>query len=218
GMETRNCTKAPTMPASRPTIAPSLGVMASGRPCWSRYAATRPPLTTQKQQQRLPRLTSGSADNTPMTSPPTSAGCSWSGLVVVLTAQVGDQLLALQVAQRVLQLHQLNEQIVLGVQTGGVNRTLEVEGQPLLDAVHAGAPRQVEKERDIEHDWSRENAVATEEIDLQLHRVSQPADQIDVVPPLFVVAARRIIVDPHDVAEVFVEVGVELGLEDVIED
>ena len=37
-------------------------------------------------------------------------------LVVVLGAEVGDQLFAAQVAQRVLELHELDEQIVLGVQ------------------------------------------------------------------------------------------------------
>src|SRR5262249_26872942 len=171
-----------------------------------------------RQQHTLPRLTRGSADKTPMTSPPNNTGCSWSGLVVVLTAQVRDQLLALQVPQRVLQLHQLDEQIVLRVQTGRVNRALEVERQPLLDAVHARALREIEKQRDIQHDGSRQNAVATEEVDLQLHGVPQPADQIDVVPAFLVVPAGRIVVDPHDVAEIFVELRVELGLQDVVED
>src|SRR5690349_10040673 len=39
-------------------------------------------------------------------------------LVVVLGAEVRDQLLAAQVAERVLQLHQLDEQVVLRVQAG----------------------------------------------------------------------------------------------------
>ena len=55
-------------------------------------------------------------------------------LVVVLAPEVRDELLALHVAQRVLQLHQLDEQVVLRIQTRRVHRALEVERQPLLDA------------------------------------------------------------------------------------
>ena len=105
-----------------------------------------------------------------------------------------DELFATHVSQRVLQLHQLDKQIVLGIQAGGMHRTLEVEGEPLLDAAHAGALRQVEKEHEIEHDRRGEDAVSTQEIDLELHLVAEPPDQIDVVPALFVVAARRIVV------------------------
>ena len=37
-------------------------------------------------------------------------------LVVVLGAEVGDELFAAQVAQRVLELHELDEQVVLGIE------------------------------------------------------------------------------------------------------
>ena len=53
---------------------------------------------------------------------------------------------------------------------------------------------------------------------LQLHLVVQPAEDVDVVPALFVVAARRIVVDADDVAEILVELGIEIRLEDVVED
>ncbi len=39
-------------------------------------------------------------------------------LVVILQAQMRDHFLALQVAQRVLQLHRLNEQVVLWIEPG----------------------------------------------------------------------------------------------------
>src|SRR3954452_1851696 len=95
------------------------------------------------QQQALPAWMSGSADSTPITSPPIRAGCTYGELVVVLPAEVGDQFLTLQIAKGVLQLHQLNEQVVLRVQARRVDRALEVERQPLLDPVHAGALRQI---------------------------------------------------------------------------
>ena len=54
--------------------APSAGVMGVVVFCWKRYAATTPPLTTHRQQHALPAEMIGSADSTPMTTPPMSAG------------------------------------------------------------------------------------------------------------------------------------------------
>src|SRR5579863_10280768 len=144
--------KAPAMPARRPASAPSPGVMVVSWFCCSTYAATAPPLTIHRQQQRFPAEMRGSADRAPITAPPMSAGCNRPALVVVLTAKVGNELFALQVPQRVLQLHQLDEEIVLRIQPGGVHRALEIEGQPLLDAVHACALGEVHEERHVEHD------------------------------------------------------------------
>ena len=47
--------------------------------------------------------------------------------VVILQPQVRDHLFALQVAQRVLQLHRLDEQVMLGIQPGRRHRRFEVE-------------------------------------------------------------------------------------------
>src|SRR3981081_2351036 len=134
----------------------------------------------------------GSADSTPMTTPAGSAGGVYGELVVVLAAKVRDELLALKVPQSVLQLHQLNEQIVLGVDLRRVHRRLEVEREPLLDALHLGPLRQIEEERDVEHERRRKNAVAAQEVDLQLHRIAEPSEDVDVVPAFLVVAARRV--------------------------
>src|SRR4051794_37858993 len=100
----------------------------------------------------------GSAERVPRTAPPMSAGCVYPALVVVLTPQMRDELFALQVTQGVLQLHQLNEEIVLRIQTRGVHGALEVEREPLLDAVHVRAFREVHEQGDVEHDRRRENA------------------------------------------------------------
>ncbi len=51
-----------------------------------------------------------------------------------------------------------------------------------------------------------------------MHRVFEPAEEIDVVPPLFVVATRRVVVDPHLVIDVAIEFRVQLGLKDILED
>src|SRR5437868_742356 len=140
---------------------------------------------TQRQQQRLPTEMSGNAERTPVTRAPTRTGCS---LVVVLTAKMRDQILALDVPECVLQLHQLNEEIVFGIEPRRVLRRLEVEREPLLNAAHARALRQIHEQRHVEDDRRGEYAVAAEEVDLELHRIAEPAEDVDVVPALFVVA------------------------------
>src|SRR5665213_2580068 len=162
----------------------------------------------------LPTEISGNAERTPITRAPTRTGCS---LIVVLTAKMRDQILALEMPQSVLQLHQLNEEIVFGIEARRVLRRLEVEGQPLLNAAHARALRQVHEQRDVEDDRRGEDAVAAEEVDLQLHRIAEPPEEIDVVPAFFVVAARRIVVDADHVEQVLVQLRIEMRLEDVVE-
>ena len=47
--------------------------------------------------------------------------------------------------------------------------------------------------------------------------IAEPSEDVDVVPAFLVVAARRVVVDADLVEDVLVEVGIELGLEDVLE-
>src|SRR2546421_71976 len=137
--------------------------------------------------------------------------------VVVFEAEVRDEVFAAQVSERVLELHQLDEDVVFGVETGRGHRRLEVEGEPLLYALHADALSEVEEEREVEDDGRGEDGVAAEEVNLDLHRVAEPAEDVYVVPALLVVAARRIVVDADDVREVFVELRVDFRLKDVFE-
>src|ERR1700722_17913817 len=57
--------------------------------------------------------------------------------VVVLQAEVRDQVRAHDVAQRVFELHRLDKEIVLRVQAFRRLRRLEVEAQPLLNSDRA---------------------------------------------------------------------------------
>jgi PIN domain nuclease of toxin-antitoxin system len=63
----------------------------------------------------------------PGTRPGGQEGPPRTSLVIVFQPQVGDQFFAFQMAQRVLQLHQLNEQIVLRIEAGGSHRRLKVK-------------------------------------------------------------------------------------------
>src|SRR5260370_37822384 len=71
--------------------------------------------------------------------------------VVVFVAKMGDRLFAHHPAQGVLQLHQLDEEIVLRVEAFRGHRALEVEAEPLLDSLQAPAPRPAHPQSETEH-------------------------------------------------------------------
>src|SRR5262249_54306687 len=128
--------------------------------------------------------------------------------------------LAFQMPQRVFQLHQLDEKIVFRVKPGSCHRRLEVEAEPLLDSQSLqllAALGQVQEKHQVEHDGRCQNGITTEEIDLDLHGVAQTAKDVDVVPALFVIATRRVIVNAHFVVDVLVELGIKFALQDTIQ-
>src|SRR5258706_1104983 len=102
---------------------------------------------------------------------------------------MGDQVLSSQVPQSVLEFHQLNEQVMLRVQAGGMHWTLKVKAQPFLDATHATSLCKVEKENKIQDDGGSKNAVTAQEVDLDLHGITQPSINVDVVPSFFIVTS-----------------------------
>ena len=71
-----------------------------------------------------------------------------------------NQILAAQMAQRVLQFHQLDENVVFRVQTRSGHRRLEIKRQPFLDAFHTGALGEIQKQCEIEHDRRGQNLIA----------------------------------------------------------
>src|SRR5580765_5271606 len=100
--------------------------------------------------------------------------------VVILQAEVGDQILSAHPAQRVFQLHELDENVVLGIKAGRGHGRLEVKRQPLLNAAHSGALGQVHEQHQVEHQRSGQDRVAAQEIDLDLHGIAQPSEDVDV--------------------------------------
>src|ERR1700704_1592310 len=92
-------------------------------------------------------------------------------LVRVVRAEIVDELFADEVAEIVLQPDLLGEEVVLGIDARRVLRALEVEAEPLLDALHPGPLGEIAEEREVEDDGRREDRVAAEEVDLDLHRV-----------------------------------------------
>ncbi len=109
---------------------------------------------------------------------------------------------------------------MLGIDAGGGVGILEVEAEPLLDAEAAQAGRagsEIHEEDEIEGEWCGQDGVAAEEVYLDLHRIAEPAEDIDVIPTFFIITTWRVIVNANLVVDVLVEVGVKLGLEDVFQ-
>jgi hypothetical protein len=141
-------------------------------------------------------------------------------VAVVLEAEVGDEIFPHDVAESVFELRVLNEEIVLGVDALCVLGRLEVEAEPLLNSetTQAGcASSEIHEEDKVEGERSGEDGVAAEEVNLELHRVTEPTEDVDVVPTFFIITAWRVIVNADLVIEILVEIGVQLRLEDVVE-
>src|SRR3954453_14391445 len=97
--------------------------------------------------------------SSPMTRTRMSAGQCNAGSVVVLEAEMCDQVFSAHPAQRILQLHKLNEDIMLGVQAFSSHGRLEVEREPFLDASHPGALCEIEKQHQIQHNRCGQNRI-----------------------------------------------------------
>ena len=95
-------------------------------------------------------------------------------------------------ADSVFQHYVLLEEVVYGYFVFGVvvHRALEEEAQEALDAVAAGAGCEVAQEHEVEAQRCGKDRVAAEEVDLDLHGIAHPAEDVDVVPALFVIVAR----------------------------
>src|SRR5258707_13704295 len=106
-----------------------------------------------------------------------------------------NQVLAHHPAQCVLELHGLDEQIMLRVEAGSTHRRLEVKTKPFLNTAHAGALGQIEEKNEIENDGRGENGGAAEKIHLDLHGAAQPAKDVDAIPAVLVVTPAAVIVD-----------------------
>src|SRR4029077_510729 len=102
--------------------------------------------------------------------------------VVILQTQVCDQVLTAHPPERILQLHQLDEDVVLRVEPRRGHGSLEIEREPFLDATHAAALRQVHEQNQIQDERRGQDGVAAQEIDLNLHRIAQPSEDVDVIP------------------------------------
>src|SRR5206468_7850826 len=130
---------------------------------------------------------------------------------------MGNEILSFQIPQGVFKFHQLNKQVMLRIQTCSMHWALEVETQPFLNTTHAASLSKIQEQDQVYNDRRSQNAVAAQEINFDLHGITKPAVDVDVVPSFFIISARRVIVDPHLVREISVKVGVKLRLQNLIQ-
>ena len=106
---------------------------------------------------------------------------------------------------------------MLGIEPRRSHRALVIETEPFLDTVETGAFSEIHEQRQVQHQRGCEDRVSTEEVDLDLHRVTKPTLNVEVVPALFFVAPGRVVVDSYLVVNVSVKIGVDFGLQNVVE-
>src|SRR5262245_51452067 len=98
-----------------------------------------------------------------------------------------------------------------------MHRALEVKAQPFLNPSHSATLRQIQKQNEIQNNRGGQNTVAAQEINLDLHGITEPSVDVDVVPTFLIIPARRIVMDPHFMREILIKVWIELRLEDLIQ-
>ena len=106
---------------------------------------------------------------------------------------------ATQFAEGVLQQGVLLIEVVDGLFpcTIVVHRTLHEETQEVLDTITTGTGGEVDEQTEVEAQGGCQDGVATEEVDLDLHGIAHPAEDVDIIPTLLVVLSRRIVVDTY---------------------
>src|SRR5688572_29398847 len=107
---------------------------------------------------------------------------------------------------------------MLGIEPGSAHGALEVKTEPFLNSTHTAALGKIEKEHEVEDNGRGEDAVSTQKVYFNLHRIAQSTVDIDIVPAFLVVAPRWVVVNPHLMGEVLIKVGVELRLENLVQD
>lgn len=98
-----------------------------------------------------------------------------------------------------------------------VHRALEEEAQEALRAITSLASSEVGKEHEVEQQRSGKNRVAAKEVDLYLHGIAHPSEDINIIPSLLIIVAGRIVIDANLVVIVRVEIGLFVGLENAFQ-
>src|SRR4051812_21612039 len=100
-----------------------------------------------------------------------------------------------------LELLALHEEVVLdGVRGGAWRWALEEEAQPVLQPRPLRSHRQIPEQRQVQHQGRGENRVATEKVNFNLHRITEPSEEVDVVPALFGIAPGWVVMNRNLVA------------------
>ena len=98
-----------------------------------------------------------------------------------------------------------------------MHRALEEEAEESLDTIASCSLSYIAKKHEVETERSCKDRVAAEEVDLDLHGIAHPTEDVDVVPAFLVVVARGIIIYSYLVEIILVKVGLFFRHEDTFE-
>jgi len=79
------------------------------------------------------------------------------------------------------------------------------------------APGEIQEEDQVQNKGRSEDGVATQEVELDLHRITEPPEEVDIVPALLVVTPRRIIVNANLVIKILEEFRIQIRLKNVFQ-
>src|ERR1700722_18741822 len=99
------------------------------------------------------------------------------------------------------------------IEPGSGHGRLPVEAKPFLNTQilqFRRARSEVEEEHQIQGNRRCQNGIPAQEIDLDLHRIPKPAEDVDIVPTLFIITTWRIIVNPYLVINILVKIGIKV--------
>src|SRR4030088_1401120 len=102
---------------------------------------------------------------------------------------------------------------MLWIQPGRGHGRLEIEAEPLLNTEPSqlgAAFSKVQKQHQVQHNRRGQDGVATKKIDLDLHGIPEPAEDIDIVPTFFIITTWRIIVNANLVIHIAVKFGIKI--------
>ena len=122
------------------------------------------------------------------------------------------------IAQRLFNHSPLLEQVMYRLMFEIMHRALAEERQPSLDATHACTQGQIAEQHQVKRDRSSQDRVTAKEVYLDFHRITHPAEDVDVIPCFFVVLTGRLVVDTYLMIYVSVQVREFFGFEDVVDD
>ena len=87
-----------------------------------------------------------------------------------------------------------------------MHRALQEEAEEALRTIATLTCSKVREQYEVEQERSSKNRVTTEEIDLYLHRITHPTENINVIPTFLIVVTRRVVIDTYLVVVIGVKI------------
>ena len=85
-----------------------------------------------------------------------------------------------------------------------VHRTFQEEAQEVLNAITPCTGCEIDEQTEIKTHRCCQDRVATKVIDLDLHGIAHPAEDVDIIPRLLIILTWRVVVDAHLVVVVLI--------------